>query len=158
VHGDPDKPFQYLVDNTITDKFKYWKYTFMSMLVERAFKTEGKVGECDIVTKASKEYQESQDFIAEFIRDKIVVDPNGKIKKTELNSEFAIWYQSTYGRGAPSPKEVHSYMDKKFGKYEKKEKGAWTGAKIKYEREEQMFITNEDGDNEFDDGIGADDL
>jgi P4 family phage/plasmid primase-like protien len=158
VQGDPDKPFQFLVDNTITDKFKYWKYTFMSMLVERAYKTEGKVGECDIVTKASKEYQESQDFIAEFIRDKIVVDPNGKIKKTELNSEFTIWYQSTYGRGAPSPKEVHAYMDKKFGKYEKKEKGAWTGAKIKYDREEQMFKTNDDGENEFDDGIGADDL
>ncbi len=158
VHNDPDKPFQFLVDNTITDKFKYWKYIFMSMLVERAYKTDGKVGECDIVTKASKEYQESQDFIAEFIRDKIVVDPNGKIKKTELNSEFAVWYQSTYGRGAPSPKEVHSYMDKKFGKYEKKEKGAWTGAKIKYDREEQMFKTNTDGENEFDDGIGADDL
>ena len=158
VQGDPDKPFQFMVDGSITDKFKYWKYTFMAMLVERAYKTDGKVGECDIVTKASKEYQESQDFIAEFIRDKIVVDPNGKIKKTELNSEFTVWYQSTYGRGAPSPKEVHAYMDKKFGKFEKKEKGAWTGAKIRYDREEAMYKTNDDGDNEFDDGIGADDL
>jgi P4 family phage/plasmid primase-like protien len=158
VHDDPDKPFQFLVDGTIVDKFKYWKYTFMSMLVKQAFKTGGKVGECDIVVQASKAYQESQDFIAEFIREKIVIDPNGKIKKTELNSEFTVWYQSTYGKGAPSPKEVHTYMDKKFGKFEKKEKGAWTGAKIKYEREETMFKQTDDGEDVFDDGIGADDL
>ena len=157
VHDDPDKPFQFLVDGTIVDKFAYWKYTFMYMLVQRAFKTDGKVGECDIVNQASKAYQESQDFIAEFIREKIVVDPNGKIKKTELNSEFTVWYQSTYGKGAPSPKEVHAYMDKKFGKFEKKEKGAWTGAKIKYERDDS-FKQTATGDDEFDDGIGADDL
>ena len=157
VHDDPDKPFQFLVDGTIIDKFAYWKYTFMYMLVQRAFKTDGKVGECDIVIQASKAYQESQDFIAEFIREKIVVDAGGKIKKTELNSEFTVWYQSTYGKGAPSPKEVHAYMDKKFGKFEKKEKGAWTGAKIKYERDDS-FKQTATGDDEFDDGIGADDL
>ena len=157
VHDDPDKPFQFLVDGTIVDKFSYWKYTFMYMLVQRAFKTNGKVGECDIVNQASKAYQESQDFIAEFIREKIVVDAGGKIKKTELNSEFTVWYQSTYGKGAPSPKEVHAYMDKKFGKFEKKEKGAWTGAKIKYERDDS-FKQSATGDDEFDDGIGADDL
>lgn len=158
VHDDPDKPFQFLVDGTIVDKFSYWKYTFMAMLVARAFITGGKVGECDIVVKASKAYQESQDFIAEFIREKIVVDINGKIKKTELNSEFTVWYQSTYGKGAPSPKEVHTYMDKRFGKFEKKEKGAWTGAKIKYDRDDSMFKQNAEGEDEFDDGIGTDDL
>ncbi len=85
----------------------------------------------------------TESFINEFVNDKIVVDPNGKIKKTELNSEFAIWYQTTYGSRAPSPKDVHTYMDKKFGKYEMKEKGVWTGAKIKYECEEQIFKTND---------------
>jgi putative DNA primase/helicase len=157
VHDDPDKPFQFMVDGTIVDKFSYWKYTFMYMLVQRAFKTDGKVGECDIVNQASKAYQESQDFIAEFIREKIVVDAGGKIKKTELNSEFMVWYQSTYGKGAPSPKEVHAYMDKKFGKFEKKEKGAWTGAKIKYERDDS-FKAAVSGDDEFDDGISTNDL
>jgi hypothetical protein len=48
-------------------------------------------------------------------------------------------------------------MDKKFGKFEKKEKGAWTGAKIKYERDDS-FKQTATGDDEFDDGIGADDL
>ena len=134
VNDDPEKPFQYLVDPSIVDKFPQWKFVFMAMLAKIAFKTCGAVSECSIVTAASKAYQESQDFIAEFIRDKIVTIAGGKIKKQELNSEFTIWYMNTYGKGAPNPKEVHTYMDKKFGKFEKN--GAWLGARIKYERDE----------------------
>jgi len=137
VNDDPDKPFQYLVDPSIVDKFPQWKYVFMAMLVKIAFRTGGAVSECDIVTMASKAYQESQDFIAEFIRDKIVAHKDGKIKKQELNSEFTIWYMNTYGKGAPNPKEVHAYMDKKFGKFEKN--GAWINARIKYDREEAAY-------------------
>ena len=162
VNDDPDKPFQYLVDPSIVDKFPQWKYVFMAMLVKIAFKTGGAVSECSIVTAASKAYQESQDFIAEFIRDKIATVKDGKIKKQELNSEFTIWYMNTYGKGAPNPKEVHAYMDKKFGKFEKN--GAWLGARIKYERDEPvvnaaMFSeTNSEcgsarGEDEFEDNI-----
>lgn len=136
VTDDPDKPYQYLVDPSIVDKFPQWKYVFMAMLVKIAFKTGGAVSECSIVTAASKAYQESQDFIAEFIRDKISAVKDGKIKKQELNSEFTIWYMNTYGKGAPNPKEVHAYMDKRFGKFEKN--GAWLGARIKYERDEPV--------------------
>jgi P4 family phage/plasmid primase-like protien len=129
---DPSKPNQFLIDTTIQDKFAYWKFTFMAMLVKKAFETGGKVEECDVVIQASKRYQESQDFIAEFIRDKIVQDPNGKIKKAELNVQFTNWYRETYGHNTPSPKDVHVYMDKKFGKSEAK--GHWAGVSIKYER------------------------
>jgi P4 family phage/plasmid primase-like protien len=153
VHNDPDKPFQFLVDGTIVDKFAYWKFTFMSLLVERAFKTGGMVKDCDIVLSASKAYQESQDFIAEFIREKVVREEGSEIKKTVLNNEFAVWYMSTYGKGAPSPKEVHVKMDQQFGKYDKK--GAWTGVRIKYERDE--FAAKRDTEV-FDDGISANDL
>ena len=153
VQGDPDKPYQFLVDGTIVDKFAYWKFTFMSMLVERAYKTGGMVKECDIVMSASKAYQESQDFIAEFIREKVVREEGGEIKKTVLNNEFAVWYMSTYGKGAPSPKEVHVKMDQQFGKYDKK--GAWTGVRIKYERDE--FAAKRDAEV-FDDGISANEL
>lgn len=156
VNDDPDKPYQFLVDGTIVDKFSYWKFTFMSMLVERAFKTDGKVGECDIVTNASKAYQESQDFIAEFIRDKIKMEPNGSIKKSALNSEFMVWFMNTYGRGAPSPKDVHTYMDKKFGKYERK--GAWVGVSIKYENDDNTRQAGKAELDGFDDGVGADDI
>ena len=88
--------------------------------------------------------------IAEFIRDKIVADPRGKIKKSELNQQFTTWYRETYGNGSPSPKDVHTYMDKKYGKCEGK--GYWGGVKIKYERVEE--------DNDMDEipAISLDDL
>ncbi len=153
VSDDPDKPFQFKVDPSIVDKFAQWKYVFMAMLVKKAFETGGKVNECSIVTAASKAYQESQDFLAEFIRDKIVVAKEGKIKKQELNSEFTIWYMNTYGKGAPNAKEVHAYMDKKFGKAERNG-GCWVGARIKYERDEMITAFSETGSHSsFEDNI-----
>jgi phage/plasmid-associated DNA primase len=159
VSGDPDKPYQYLVDPEIDKKFDRWKYVFMALLVKVAFKTDGKVNDCSIVTAASKAYQESQDFLAEFIRDKVVVVKDGRIKKQELNSEFTIWYMNTYGKGAPSPKEVHAYMDKKFGKAVNNG-GMWIGARIKYDRDDVLFnsfsgtasVASDDG-SQFQDNI-----
>jgi hypothetical protein len=112
------------------------------------------VEECDVVIQASKRYQESQDFIAEFIRDKIVQDPNGKIKKAELNVQFTTWYRETYGHNTPSPKDVHVYMDKKFGKSEVK--GYWAGVSIKYD----LPGNDEDEDEEEEEpsGVSANDL
>ena len=115
------------------------------MLINVAFETKGQVFVPDCVKAASDAYRESQDYIAEFIRDKIVLDKQGRVKKTELNSEFSIWYMSTYGRGGPPPKEVHAYMDKTYGKA--KANVGWAGVKIRYERDEIDTIYNEDSDD-----------
>jgi phage/plasmid-associated DNA primase len=133
VQGDPEKPFQFKIDKHIIEKFDDWKEVFAAMLVKHAMATDGVVKDCQMVMAASNEYRESQDYIAEFIRDKIVVSANGKVKKSELNNEFSIWYQSTYGRGGPSPKDVHEYMDKQFGRQKNQ---VWTGIKIRYERDD----------------------
>lgn len=143
-NDDPDYPYQFLVDSKIHEKFERIKEVFMSMLVDIAFNTKGIVKVPDAVVCSSNKYRESQDYISEFIRDKIAIDPNGKIKKTELNSEFQIWYMSTYGRGGPPPKEVHAYMDKAFGKA--KSSNTWTGVKIKYERDDSADV-----DEDYDD-------
>lgn len=144
-NDDPDYPYQFLVDSKIHEKFNRIKEIFMSMLVEIAFEKKGIVDVPEAVICSSKKYRESQDYISEFIRDKIINDPNGKIKKTELNSEFQIWYMSTYGRGGPAPKEVHAYMDKAFGK--SKTSNMWFGVKIRYERDELADVE----DDNFDD-------
>ena len=83
-----------------------------------------------MVDDASLKYKNREDHISEFITECIVIDPNGRITKTELNTEFNIWYQGTYGRGGPSTKEVHEYLDKhkRFSEY-KTSVGAWTGAR-----------------------------
>uniref|UniRef100_A0A6C0DR37 SF3 helicase domain-containing protein n=1 Tax=viral metagenome TaxID=1070528 RepID=A0A6C0DR37_9ZZZZ len=142
VQNDAEKPYQYKIDYKITDKFDDWKEVFAAMLVKRAFKTGGIVKDCDIVMAASNKYRESQDYISEFIRDNIAVDTNGKIKKTELNSQFKIWYESTYGRCSVSPKDVHEYMDKRFGSHKN---ATWTGVRMRYERDDlNIPISNSD--------------
>lgn len=145
VKDDLDNPYQFKVDNDINQKFERWKEIFISMLVNIAFETKGTVFVPECVKSASNAYRESQDYIAEFIRDKIIVDKQGRVKKTELNSEFSIWYMSTYGRGGPPPKEVHAYMDKTYGKA--KANIGWSGVKIRYERDEMDNIGNDEPDD-----------
>jgi P4 family phage/plasmid primase-like protien len=144
VTNDPDKPYQFKLDKHIKEKFQKWKVVFAALLANRAFETNGVVPDCETVMASSRSYQERQDYIAEFIRDKIDIVPGGHILKTELNSEFAVWFMSTYGKGGPSPKDVHAYMDKRFGKYEKNKQ--WSGVKIKYEH--SQFKETIDSDDE----------
>ena len=151
VKDDKEKPFQFLLDEYIDEKFDSWKEVFAAMLVDRAFKTGGMVKDCNIVMAKSNEYRQSQDYISEFTNDCVVRDPNGRIKKMELNSEFAIWYGSNYGGKCPGPKDLHEYMDKEYGK---QKDNAWRGVKIVYDRENANTHTEDD----IDDDINTDDL
>jgi P4 family phage/plasmid primase-like protien len=146
VENDPAKPYQYKLDLELKDtKFHAWKQVFAALLVEKAYQTNGKVTDCEIVKASSQSYRERQDFIAEFIADKIAEDPNGTITKVELSSEFTLWYQATYGRGGPSQKDVQAYMDKKFNKCNKRK--VWTGVRIRYERDEVGSVEDSDIDD-----------
>ena len=145
VQGDPEKPYQFLVDTKINEKFPVWREVFMSMLVDIAYKTDGLVKDCPRVLSASNSYKEKNDYISEFIRDRIISDPNGKVSKSEITNEFSIWYKSIHGNnGAPSSKKVHEYMDKKYGKYDKKR--AWIGIRINYDNEAINSGSEEDND------------
>ena len=155
AEGDTEKPFQFKIDRKLKERFVEWREVFMSMLVDIVLKTDGNISDCPMVMESTNKYREREDHIAEFIRDRIVMDIKGKITKTEATNEFNLWYQSTYGRGGPSTKEVHEYLDKKLGKF-KSAAGAWTGAKIKYERDEIMISNIEDDFSDSD--IQASDL
>jgi P4 family phage/plasmid primase-like protien len=131
ANDDPEQPYQYKIDPTIEEKFEEWKEIFAAMLVDRLFKTDGLVKDCDIVTERSKEYRESQDVFSEFMKDFIVRDPHGIIKKTEINNEFSNWYNGIYGGRGPSAKDLHENMDKLYGKA-KGSPPCWRGVKIRY--------------------------
>lgn len=73
-------------------------------------------------------------YLAEFIKDKIVVDTDGIIKKQELYNEFKEWYTQNYGRTIPKAKEVEEYINKKCCKFNIKLK-CWKGIKIFYDNE-----------------------
>ena len=146
VQGDADKPHQFLIDRNLKDeKFEKWKYIFTAMLVEIVFRTNGIVKDCNRVMASSNSYKNSLDYVGDFIKDKVIVEHGAKMYKNEVTTEFDTWYQATYGndkRGRPSAKNVHAYMDKQFGKYEKHK--AWIGCRINY-------ITNTNATNSDED-------
>jgi P4 family phage/plasmid primase-like protien len=136
VEDDPEKPYQFKLIPDIERKFEdKLKYIFMGLLIEIALDKKGVVEDCPTVLGASEAYRQSQDVISEFINEKIVPMPGASIKKTALNFEFQQWHSSTYGRNGPQPKEVHSYMDKKYGKAVK---GGWQNVKIKQDNEIEL--------------------
>ncbi len=150
VKGDVNKPYQFKVDPDLMSKLSLWKETFLSMLANTAFKTNGILPECEEVLEASREYRKSQDFIMEFFNDRIVLDSAGTITKTELSQEFNIWYNSLYGgnRGGPNIKEVQARMDATYKKSPNKK--GWIGVRINYNTEadmEEEFV--EDSDEEI---------
>ena len=88
-----------------------------------------------MVMSKSNEYRNGQDYLAEFVSEKIISAPAGKIKKTEVYNEFKEWYTLQHGRNIPKGKELYDYLNKKFGKY----KNGWQGVEIVYEVEEEDF-------------------
>ena len=132
VDDDPNKPYQYKLDDTIDEKFDVWKTVFLAMMVERVLKTGGRVVDCEIVLKASNEYKQKQDIIAQFINEKIVKEPGytGMLRKTQVKNEFIIWHESNLGTKGPPPKEVFLYLDRIFGT---SVNGGWRGIKIIYD-------------------------
>uniref|UniRef100_A0A6C0DE30 SF3 helicase domain-containing protein n=1 Tax=viral metagenome TaxID=1070528 RepID=A0A6C0DE30_9ZZZZ len=146
VEDDKEKPYQYKLIENIDLKFDEWKEVFASMLVNIMFETNGVVKNCEIVMAKSNEYRQSQDYISEFVRDTIVRDTNGRVKKMDLNNEFSAWYMANYGGRGPSPKDLHEYMDKEYGRQRNQ---IWSGVKINYNRNDDNNDNNDD-DNDID--------
>ena len=127
-------PYQFPKDENLKDKFDVWAPVFMSMLVERAFKTDGLVKDCPTVLRASKKKREDSDYLAGFMRDKILRKEGGKgIKKTEVMEEFRKWYQSCNPgcKTSPKSKEIIDFMNLKFG--EPNSKSGWRDVEIIYQ-------------------------
>lgn len=141
VDDDPEKPYQFKIDRKISQRMDTWKEVFASMLVERAKVNQGMVKDCEVVIAASDAYRQSQDCIAEFIGERVILDASGTITQTELNAEFKSWYENSYGRKTgPNIKEVRAVMDKKFTKFGK----VWRGARISYESDMNGTIDEDD--------------
>ena len=124
-------PYQFKIDRELDKKFDLWATVFASILVDLAFKYEGRVKDVPIVTSISDKYRNSQDYLSEFSKEKIIRKRDSKIKKTELLEEFKNWYIANYGRNnLPNGKEIIEYCDKMFGK---SSKGKWMNVQILYD-------------------------
>ena len=136
-HTD-DTEFIFPKDKSLKEKLPTLAPVFASMLVKRAFETNGVVIDCDIVMEASNKYRKGQDHIAAFVCEKIVKtgEKKDKIGKVSLYQEFKLWFQQEQGsRKVPKGEELYAYMEKKFGPYKKSGSG-WVGLKMVINEEE----------------------
>lgn len=116
-HTD-ETEYVYKKDKSLKDKLVMYAPVFASMLVKRAFETNGIVEDCEFVMNASNKYRKTQDHIAEFINENILKtdNPRDKIGKRGVQEQFKIWFSQEQGnRRAPKGQEVVEYMNKKFG-------------------------------------------
>jgi len=139
VEGDPHKPYQFKKVESFDEKFTAWAPIFLSMLVDRAFKTGGIVKICPIVQEASNKYRNNQDIVAEFMNDRIVSREGSRVSITEIQEEFQEWFRISRSGGKINKRaELQKAMDRMFTP-QKNTKGAvtgWIGCAIEYEQSE----------------------
>jgi P4 family phage/plasmid primase-like protien len=138
-----DTKYIFPKDKFLKEKLPLFAPIFASMLVKRAFETDGVVKDCDIVLTASNNYRNGQDHISDFVNKNIektgcVTD---KIKKTELANHFKFCFSRDQGsKKIPKCQELYEYMDKKFGIGKS---SGWEGVKIIYpDQDEIVELTN----------------
>jgi P4 family phage/plasmid primase-like protien len=143
IHSD-DTPYVFPKDKGLKEKLEIWAPVFVSMLVKRAFETEGEVIDCPEVISASNKYRQNQDCLSGFITDKIIKtsDPNIGIGKKILNDIFKEWFQMNFGnRKMPKLSELEEVMIKRFGNRNNKT-NKWHGIQFKVDEENGNDIDN----------------
>jgi len=129
-----DSEYQFPKDPKLKEKLPSWAPVFASMLVKRAFETQGVVENCDIVMAASNKYRQTQDHISGFISEVVIKKEGAKINKRELCEHFKNWFLLQQGsRKPPKSSELCEYMDKTFGACKA---GFWSNVKIVYPDQE----------------------
>jgi P4 family phage/plasmid primase-like protien len=138
-HYEDDTPYVFKKDKSLSEKLQSFAPVFASMLVKRAFETDGIVEDCDTVLEASKKYRNGQDHISAFISERIqkTGNPSDIIGKKSLYEDFKLWFQQEQGtRRIPKGEEIYEYMTKKFGSSSKK---GWSGVRFVQEEEEDII-------------------
>ena len=113
-----EEPFQFLKDYTLEDKIRETKLveTFASMIVDYAFKNDGKVKDCDIVLQSSKNYEKQENDIEAFIDNRIIKLEGGTLGKQNILDEYKAWFEEEQKSGKKSkPDELYNVLTKKFG-------------------------------------------
>jgi len=139
---EDDTPHVFPKDKSLNEKLHTFAPVFASMLVKRAFETDGIVADCETVIEASKKYRNGQDHISAFISDRIKKSgsQNQSIKKKSLYEEFKMWFQQEQGsRKMPKSEELYEAITKKFKINPHSIKG-WIG--LEFIREEEDVLDN----------------
>lgn len=143
---DPNVPFQFLISEGLSGKFEKWAPALAAIAIERAKITNSRIRIelCPEVVAASAAYRKDQDMVAAFMAERLIREPGGSVKKSELMNEFNIWCTQNGDRNLPSKKskELSSRMDQQYGK--QNASGHWGGVNIISEHANYHLDTDED--------------
>jgi len=135
---NPSNKYQFKVDKNLDKKFESWKPVFMSMLVERAYRTKGDVVDCKMVLVNSEKYRKDQDYLSSFVKDCIQVHPTAILKDNEISERFNDWWKLLYGKNVPRGKDLFDYLNKIYGHHETVVRNGTTWRGLKLIREEYI--------------------
>jgi hypothetical protein len=101
----------------------------MAMLIERVLKTNGRVEDCEMVLAASNQYKQSQDLFSQYFAERIILDADSTLSKSNLYEDAKVWYANNASVKCPTAREFADNMDKL---YRKNIKGKWKGIAINF--------------------------
>ena len=104
------------MDRNLEENFERWAPIMMSLLIEIAQNNMGDVEDCEKVLEASKRYREREDYLAQFVNDRVVVTGNKEhlITKTGIKGEFKAWWQMNHNGSCPKLTELIDFLDKRY--------------------------------------------
>jgi len=111
-------PNDKLIDKNLKNKLKYWKETYVSLLIEfyKKYAANG-INEPEEVMQATKLYRERNNILLEFVSDKLEEGTTrSKITVSQLYLMYTSWHQEWYSNKKQTPKkEFDGYLRTHFG-------------------------------------------
>lgn len=128
---DPVKQNEFPLDPELSNKIETWANTFISMLIDNHNNIEPKdIVEPPEVVMATNSYRKNNDYVSQYISEKIIADPTctEKVKITPIYADFKSWAYNNMPKGKLLPKQdlFKVSMEKLFGPY----KNYWTGVRV----------------------------
>ena len=125
VHDpDPNDAHQFPIDLDMSRKFESWRPHFIGLLLEyyRLYQVNG-IQEPAEVLATTRDYQRSNDFVADFVSEKIELFADGAMLPVDdLYAEFREWWRLENMKGAlPRRREIVIIIEKKFGRVDQRE-------------------------------------
>jgi P4 family phage/plasmid primase-like protien len=115
-------------DKFLDKKFDLWKETFISMLVDIVFKTNGIVEPCETIKNYSYEYETNQNSVLKFIRTCIKESEGSNVKISGLWRDYQLWMQMQGNTKLLKRGDLQEKMNKLYGDYKKYK--CWKNIKV----------------------------
>lgn len=130
--------YEFPVDPNLEDKLPTWAPVLMSMLVEIAFVNQGRVLDCEEVTKETNNYRQKEDVIQEFMMNKVGKMEGCQVGQQVIYRTFREWFNSIHsGEKMPKLNELEKAMNDTYGDRVGQPNNKWGGVYIIPDNEDE---------------------